>query len=85
MASPHVGDDARRLQAQLDREGKGANPDDYLRRLDALGAAHRAGVEKEAQRAFQASQKGEEPLVAVIRNGQPVMLPRSQAVGPAAS
>jgi hypothetical protein len=37
MSSPYVGEDARRMQSQLDREGKGANPDDYLKRLDALG------------------------------------------------
>jgi hypothetical protein len=81
MSSPYVGEDARRMQSQLDREGKGANPDDYLKRLDALATAHRAAAEKESQRAFQSAMKNEEPLVAVIRDGKAVMLPRSQAVG----
>jgi hypothetical protein len=70
MSSPYVGEDARRMQSQLDREGKGANPDDYLKRLDALATAHRAAAEKESQRAFQSAMKNEEPLVAVIRTAR---------------
>lgn len=68
FSSPFVGDQAKALQARLDAEGPSANPDDYLKRLDALATAHRAAQEKENERLFRESMVGKSEHVIQDKN-----------------
>lgn len=80
LSSPFVGKEAGLLQSQLN-DSKDANPESWLKHYERLATAHRSAQEKATEREFREAQKNTEPLVAVIKNGKPVMLPRSEAIG----
>jgi len=70
--SPYVGKEAKALQARLDQDKTG-NPKDWAARYEHLQAAH--------LRALEADKKRDDPVVAVMKNGKPVYVLRSEAVG----
>lgn len=71
--SPYVGDEAKALQAQLDKSEAG-NPEQWMKHYERLRTTHFQGV--------QADKKGDEAPVAIIGpKGQPIYVSRRDAIG----
>lgn len=79
---PTIANQAKTLQARLNAPGNAAVPASHWVDLQkALATQETSILERRSASEAARANRPQEPLVAVMKNGKPVMLPRSEAIG----